>query len=285
MSFAIWKIRAQPCGWLTGDRMTTNVLMKSRIAELSEVERRLWNAFKVAEKEYIPPVFNPYKVSVNLYRLWREGRIRFYEYYPVYGLIAVAFAGGAILGHWWLFVGYLAFLAVSGLYLNKYVKQFAFQKTQIHGLERYSFGVPHLPLLVHGMSRVLSEKRSVGDTARSSEPLTKDALGSIIKLVKGGHEHGEIGYGFDDAIKKWLYAAVVGAISAGYAHAGEVSSGVAKAWKVVAGNWMMTAAVVGFIFGTSVMLHGLFFSPANEKRRKRRYLLALNTIYETWPGE
>jgi len=33
------------------------------------------------------------------------------------------------------------------------------------------------------------------------------------------------------------------------------------------------------------MLHGLFFSPANEKRRKRRYLLALNTIYETWPGE
>jgi len=264
--------------------MTTNVPMKSRIAELSEVERRLWNVFKVAEKEYIPPVFNPFKVSVNLYRLWRDGRIRFYEFYPVYGLIAVALAGGAVLGHWWLFVGYFGFLAISAFYLNKYVKQFAFQKTQIHGLDRYSFGVPHLPLLVHGMSRVLSEK-SVGNTARPSEPLTKEALGSIVKLVKGGHEHGEIGYGFDDAIKKWLYAAVVGAISTGYAHAAEVSSAFAKAWKVVVGNWMMIAAVVAFIFGTSVMLHGLFFSPANEKRRKRRYLLAFSTIYETWFGE
>ncbi|MDP9123197.1 MAG: hypothetical protein M3N82_01105 [Pseudomonadota bacterium] len=74
-------------------------------------------------------------------------------------------------------------------------------------------------------------------------------------------------------------------ISAGYAHAAEVSSGVAKVWKVVAGNWMMTAAGTASIFLISMMLHGLFFSPANEKRRKRRYLLALNTIHETWPGE
>lgn len=264
--------------------MTTNVPMKSRIAELSEVERQLWNAFKVSEKEYIPPALNPWKVSVNLYGLWRQGRLRFYEFYPVYGLLAVACAAAAIMGHWLLFVGYFGFLAVSAFYLSKYVRQFAFQKTQIHGLARYSFGVPHLPLLVHGMTQVLGE-RPAGESASSSGPLTKDSLGSIIKLVKGGHEHGEIGYGFGDALKKWLYAAVVGAVSAAYAHAAEVTSGATKAWTVVAGNWKMTFAVAALIFGVGVMLHGLFFSPANEKRRKRRYLLALNTIYETWPGE
>ncbi len=264
--------------------MTTNPPVKSRIAELSAVERRLWNAFEVAEKEYIPPVFKPLKVGVNLYSLWRQGRLRFYELYPVYGLLAVACAVAAIMDHWLLFAGYLGFLALSTFYLSKYVKQFAFQKTQIHGLDRYSFGVPHLPLLVHGMTLVLGERR-IGEFVTSAGPLTKDALGSIIKLVKGGHEHGEIGYGLGDALKKWLYAAVVGAVSAAYAHAAEVSTDAAQAWTVVAGNWKMTVAGVAVILSLGVVFHGLFFWPANEKRRKRRYLMALTIIYETWPGE
>lgn len=258
--------------------MTTNPPLKSRISELSAMERRLWTAFKDAEKEYIPPAFNPWKVGVTFHRLWRQKFLRFHECYPLYGLFAIACAMAAIFGRPLFFLGYLGFLAVSGFYINKYVEQFAFQKTRIQGLERSSFGVSHLALLVHGMTRLLEEGK-----AGAAVP-TRDALASIIKLVKVGHEHGEIGYGFGDAAKKWFYGAVIGAASAAYAHAAEVSGIAAKVWRVIAGNWTASVAVAVLIFGAAIAFYGLFFSAANEKRRKRRYLLALNTIHETWPS-
>ncbi len=158
--------------------MANLVPMQSRLGELSALETNLWRAFKGAEAKYIPPSLNPWSVTANFLRLRRQGYLRLYEFYPLYGLVAISAATAAVRGIHWMFVVYIAALLPMFVFLGKYVKQFAFEKTNLLGLDRCSFGVANLPLLVYGMAKIVSEKSEpVKDIAPA--PLTKENLASV----------------------------------------------------------------------------------------------------------
>lgn len=166
--------------------MTVGNAIQARIGGLGELENSLWHSFKAAEDNYVPSIFNPWKVTRNFVQLRRLGHLKLYEFYPVYALIAVVFAGTAVIGRQhWLLLAYLVSLMPAVVFLSRYTKQFAFQKTNMLGLDRVSFGVAHLPLLVYGVMRTHEASR---DTVlgRRAAALTKTNLSSVIKLVKGG---------------------------------------------------------------------------------------------------
>lgn len=258
--------------------------MQLRLSGLSALDKRLWTAFKLAEKKFVPAVFNPVLVTSNLMSLRRHGYLRWFEFYPIYATLAGASAVLAVFGHPWMFVWYIAALALMFVFLSKYVKRFAFEKTNVLGLVTYSFGVPHLPLLVYGISRNLEEAGELSDGVDPA-PYTKENLASVIKLVKGGHEHGEIGYGFDDVLKKWLYGSIASVFLLAFNKADEIVPAAVKLRHAFTGDavfWAMAAIVVA---SAAYLIYRLVFSPANVKRRNRRYLLAMNVIHETWAGE
>lgn len=166
--------------------MNVGNLIQARIGGLSELENSLWRSFKAAEDNYVPSVFNPWKVARNFVQLRRLGYLKLYEFYPVYALIAMVFAGTAVIGRQhWLLLAYLVALVPAVVFLSRYSKQFAFQKTNMLGLDRVSFGVAHLPLLLYGVMRAHETSQ---DTVLGRRPaaLTKSNLSSVIKLVKGG---------------------------------------------------------------------------------------------------
>ncbi|MCV2438168.1 hypothetical protein LNV28_07645 [Paucibacter sp. DJ2R-2] len=263
--------------------MMSNLMpIQSRLRGLSALETNLWKAFKGAEEKYIPSTLNPWSVTANFLRLRRQGYLRLYEFYPLYGVIAISAATAAVRGNHWMFAVYIAALLPMFVFLGKYIKQFAFEKTNILGLDRLSFGVANLPLLVYGMARIVSEKlEPVKDVVPA--PLTKENLASIAKLVKGGHEHGEVGYGLDDVLRKWVFGGIASAAVYASTKAGEVAPLVDKLRHLAANDAGISAAAVTLCFVGTYFLYQLIFSPANEKRRRRRYLLALNAMQESLP--
>lgn len=262
--------------------MANLVPMQSRLGELSALETNLWRAFKGAEAKYIPPSLNPWSVTANFLRLRRQGYLRLYEFYPLYGVVAISAATAAVRGIHWMFVVYIAALLPMFVFLGKYVKQFAFEKTNMLGLDRCSFGVANLPLLVYGMAKLVSEKSEpVKDIAPA--PLTKENLASVAKLVKGGHEHGEVGYGLDDVVRKWVFGGVASAVVYASTKAGEVAPVFERLRQLAVTDARFSAAAVTICFVAAYLLYQLIFSPANDKRRKRRYLLAINAMQESLP--
>lgn len=264
--------------------MSTLKPMQSRLGELSTLENKLWRAFKRAEAEYVPPVFNPWTVTQNFLRLRRHGYLRWYEFYPIYALVGVTAGVDAVFVHRWLFAVYIVSLVPLFVFLSRYVKQFAFEKTNMLGLDRYSFGVPHLPLLVYGMAKHVAESTETEKDFAPALP-TKENLAAVAKLIKGGHEHGEIGYGFNDAAKKWLFGGVASALVFASTKTNEVAPTAQKIWHLALTDPRFSAGAI--LIGTvaASFLYQVVFSAANDKRRKRRYLLAINVMQEAQSAE
>lgn len=265
--------------------MSKAASLQSKLTELRLLEQSIWKAFKHAEKKDLPPAFEPVSVSATFYRLWKLKRLRFYEFYPFYGLLAVASGIYAVLGPKWMLAVYVILLFPTFIFLRRYVQQFAFDKTKQLGLDEYAFGVPNLPLLVHGTWLRMEEEVKKIPSAGAEVLPTKEHLASIMKLVKCGHEHGDVGYGFDDAARRWVYAGIAGAFTFAVTRAKEVSPMLDGVWKLVVSGGRVSFGLAVIAFVVVWTLYTLMISPANEKRRKRRYLLVLTALHESWPRD
>lgn len=258
--------------------------LQSNLTELRALDQSLWKAFKHAEKKDLPPAFEPFSVTATFYRLWKLKRLRPYEFYPAYGLLAVAAGIYGVWGPKWMLAIYLVMLLPTFIFLRRYVKQFAFEKTKQLGLAEYAFGVPNLPLLVNGTLLRFEEEVKKLHAAVPARP-TKERLASILKLAKSGHEHGDVGYGFDDAARRWVYTGVAFAATSAVTRANEASNVMDGVWKLAMSNGRMSIGLAAMATIALLLLYSLMISPTNEKRRKRRYLLVLTALHESWPAD
>lgn len=254
----------------------------SQVAALGALENRLWRAFKKAEAQYIPSRLNIFKVSANFADLRRKGHLKLHEYYPIYGAASFGFAFLAVENNsFWYFLGYVLTFSLTLLLMSKYERKFAWAATQVHGLERYAFGVDSLPLLVFGIRRIFPELPSdKGD--RAAAPLTKENLASVLKLAKCGHEHGEFSYGIGEWLKRLLFGGVSTFVVYLFSSTKEATQLFEQVSSAFAAKPALAAVLGVFALGLGLLTFEFLFGPVNEKRRKRRYLLALNTIHETW---
>lgn len=262
--------------------MSKILLLQSNLMELRTLEQGLWKAFKHAEKKDLPPALEPVSVMVTFHRLWKLKRLRAYEFYPFYGLLAVAAGVYGIWGPKWMLAIYMLLLIPTFVFMRRYVQQFAFEKTKQLGLDEYAFGVPNLPLLVNGTMARLEEDAKRSSPSNQIHP-TKERLASILKLVKCGHEHGDVGYGFDDAARRWVYAGVAAAFTFAVTRAHEASTMLDSAWRLALSGGRVSIGLAALAFIVVMVLYSLMISPANDKRRKRRYLLVLTAMHESWP--
>lgn len=258
--------------------------LQSNLMELRTLEQGLWKAFKHAEKKDLPPALEPVSVMVTFYRLWKLKRLRAYEFYPVYGLLAVAAGAYGIWGPKWMVGVYMLLLIPTFVFMRRYVQQFAFEKTKQLGLDESAFGVPNLPLLVNGTMARIEEDAKRSSPTNQIHP-TKERLAAILKLVKCGHEHGDVGYGFDDAARRWIYAGVAAAFTFAVTRAKEASNMLDSAWTLALSGGRTSVGLAALALIVVRLLYTLMISPANEKRRKRRYLLVLTAMHESWPAE
>jgi hypothetical protein len=104
----------------------------------------------------------------------------------------------------------------------------------------------------------------------------------LVKLVKAGHEHGEVSYGFDERVRKMLFGSIVPLSVFLSTNGAQATKFLNAAMKLAVQDWRFAGMLVLFMSLAVYYTYGLIFWSTNAKRRKRRYLLALNTIHETW---
>lgn len=58
-----------------------------------------------------------------------------------------------------------------------------------------------------------------------------------------------------------------------------------SAWRLALSGGRVSFGLAALTFIVVMVLYTLMISPANDKRRKRRYLLALTALHESWTAE
>jgi len=256
---------------------------RSQIVGLSDLERALSRSFGQAEREHLPPAFWPWAVLPACWTLARAGKLKFYEWHPIYVMLAAACAVMTIVGRsFWYFIPYLVFLIVMFICHRRYVERFIFLRTQCLGLERIGFNVDYLPLLVIGTMTDFA--RCEDKAAKRDEPVafTRENVASVIKLAKSGHEYSEIAFGASEVFRRSLLGGIAAAVAYVAANFADVTPWVAKGLELASREHVFAAMLAAFCGAFVLMLYGWFFGEASAKRQRRRYLLVLNMIHERW---
>lgn len=256
---------------------------RSQIVGLSELERGLWTSFGRAEREHLPPAFKPWAVLKACWTLHRAGKLKFYEWHPIYGVLAAACVAMTIVGRsLWFFFPYLVFLTLMFICHSRYVERFIFLRTQCLGLERFGFNVDYLPLLVIGTMTNYAGREA--KSAKGGEPVafTRENVASVIKLAKSGHEYSEIAFGASEVFRRSFLGGIAAAGAYAIANFAQMTAVVAKGLELASREYVFAALLVAFCGALVLMLHSWFFGEASAKRQRRRYLLVLNMIHEGW---
>ncbi|HEX6705288.1 MAG TPA: hypothetical protein VF169_11060 [Albitalea sp.] len=246
--------------------------LQSSVRDLAALEKKLWDAFRRAERMYTPPTLRLVAAFRCAWDLRKRGLLSATRFYPLYATLAFLFAIAAPLsGYLWLLLPYLFFLAWAFYALHGYAT--AIDKTKDANYVSHGFGVSNLALLVLGVMEV----------ARATDvSFRKEQLAAIIKLVKSSQDHGEVSWGLADMIKRTLWSGLFGVLVFLVANAATVSTYVDKLARATTRSLGLLALIVAVSLTLVYCLYDLVFAQVNEKRRKKKYLLMLNIIHEGW---
>ncbi len=271
--------------WPEGrEKMNDPVL--AHVSKLKDIEDALRYAYTQAEKSYRPQVLNLWRMMEAHIDLWRAKRLRIYEFFPLYWVLS--FGAGAVAvgsGRPWLLAVYALTLLPAIFCSHKYVEQFTSHRSKVDGLPRSAFGIPNLPLIVHGFLQIYPDPL-FWRRGRAPSPLTRDTLGAIIKLIKLSHEHNEISHGVTEWARKWVFGVPLGVMTYAVVHSSEFNRGAEQLFAFVSQHHRASITIAALLVPAAVyIVQYLVFTSVAEKKTRRRYLLALNALHECWSPE
>lgn len=262
-----------------------NHLLK-QLVQLAEIERGLWLAFQHAETQaYV----KPYQM-IKLFQMRRHitaSKNILIKQHPLLVLLAGL---SAILVPAFTDIKSIAFVigvtVYSGLLLSamltrdRFIEIYSKSVLRSERLVDQAFGIDKVSLLVF----TSFEKDSFPKNLHHGQ------IGKLIKLVKAGQDHQSISYGYQEFARKALIAALFALPITGWSLLQGENKGLSEVKRIAVSAYnnnpnshafLVTIALL-LLLAISVIIYSLAFGDQKRERQKKRYLLWLNLLYESW---
>lgn len=246
--------------------------LNKKLTDLAALEKLLWDAFIQSEKEYTPSPLCLRSTFQKTRKLNKAKILEWYYNYPILLLVAISFALGSLFYNW-LLVGYLVVLFFAFTARDRFMHAFAVEKLGTQSYTNYGFGLQNLSLAAVGVLKL----RDTGGVK-----LTKESIGSIVKIVKSSHEHSEVSYGIGDQLKKSLFATPIPVVYYLLENHATLVSFATGGIQYLKNNLFAAAFIICLILGALLFCYELLLGQTRTKRRKRKYILLLNIIAESF---
>lgn len=268
-----------------GDEMASFGSLLNKLRKLSEYEHKLLRAFDEAEKDSALPSFFTLdfkKMHNYSWPLCKRGQLKWY-FSPV--LATSILYIGIIIAYYVI----ISSLKESSPPILSYLLSIIFitvlmawtlkSEQKAHHLHTrsvlnseeyaaYSFGIKNSALMAHYFLQKCKEHN-----------LKKNDISAIIKIVKCSHEHEDVSFGIADHFKKLLFGSVIAIPLFVSQNQGDIGLLFNKIPKI-------DAFGVGYILFLCIystyLIYSLIFLSVKKKKRRKRYILVLNLIHESW---
>lgn len=253
--------------------MTNVNYLAKNLDELAELDKETWKAFRKSQHDYMPPMFNPFRALSTTAYLVQKGYLKLWQNYFVLLTFSIISAIFSLIASLWLLAPYSLFIALAAVARNKYVEAYATEKLNRTGIVRQAFGVATPSLATAGVLDIMKS---------SGQRLTKDTVGSLIKLNKSSQEYEDVSFGILETLKKAAYGLPF-ALALWWSentqaiarYKNVIDSAIVKVW------WLQIFGLILF-FCIVASFYNLILADTIMRREKRKYLLVLNMIYESY---
>ncbi|GAC1607420.1 MAG: hypothetical protein NVS3B3_10250 [Aquirhabdus sp.] len=257
--------------------MANSGQLDKNLQELAKLEKILWDAFKESEKEYLPPFFNLKKSIPTAFTLMKRGYLKKWHCSPCFFFGAIISALFTVTSTHWFLIPYIFLLALSIFTKSKYIDAYTSEKLKTSQYAKHGFGLENLSLTVAGVMHL--KKTGAGK-------LSAGKIAVIAKIVKASLEFGDVSFGLAEYLKKSLYAAPLAFIVwfQNNPHIGNDIDAFISGFQKAKFSFQVTIIIIALYF---LLVGGLFcyeltFGQTITKRQKKKYLLILNVISESF---
>lgn len=262
---------------------TNNILLS--LFEIVELHNILYEAFLIAEKESNVSVFNVRK-QFRIWRSLKNNKLDLSRNYPWFQILASIAALIAPLTHGSLNIAALIFYTGSIFFTIKYrgafLEQYSYHETGSNDIVNKAFGIDQISLHIFNLFD--------GYISNNNSKLDHKKLKSVINLVKSGHDYEAIRYGYDEHFRKLFFVGLFSLPLSGplffYHYHTEIFLYLSEVIHYLESKPLVFAMFVVFILTISIPMSLLIYSFAYgdkaAEKRKRRYLLLLTILKETY---
>jgi hypothetical protein len=243
------------------------------LSELAQFEKSLWDAFKKSEKDFLPPTLNPVKSWSAVSALISEQLLELRYHYPFYLAVSVLSALLAAFFSYWFLIPYSAFFWFAMRSRARFVEAYAKKMLGHSEFETFAFGIGQPSLIVAGMVQL----RETGQGQ-----LTQDAVQSILKILKASTDFSDISIGIADALKKFLFSLPFILAAWIFSNTDTFNKYATAVHDVAVKNWPVALFLAFIVLAVLFIAYDLVLGQTLSRRRRKKYVLALTLIAESF---
>ncbi len=267
--------------------MASNNDLLNSLDEMARLEKAIWKSFKKAESESF---INPWNFRKQLEVrkslpgttpwFWRN-----YPFWPILALISafiVIFANPTTISFGTLsYIPYMAFILLGVVSRDKFIKAYSQLQLKQKNFTDHAFGIDNLSLRIFD---------TLNFHKKSGEKLTKNDIASLIKIVKASQDYQSMSFGYYDYLRKTIIGLIVSSPVTGsyflYTHRKEVPQYLIKLDDYASlHHWFSAGPIIIsliLLFAMLGLTYTLVFHEPKIDMQKKRYLLILNILHESW---
>ncbi len=291
--------------------------MTTKLTELVMLDKQLQYALTLSEKEYAPPAFGRRGFRVTD-ELVGKGLLARYENYPLFTWLTFICALASLMPGC---MGFLALYTLLFLFAvtarRKFLQAYVADKMGAMSHPSEGFQLKYPALLAKGLIDNLHRKREPTNGERIAERITdavtwlkswiarddskpeldarqitkpeaaitlsKEALGSLTKIIKAEQEYGDVGFGIAAWVRGSAYGGVIVAVRWISKHQDQFFGAVKSLWTTLSNTPPMVISIILVLALLIFPAWSLIFSDVPQRMRKKRYLLILNILCESYP--
>lgn len=253
--------------------MTNKNHLVTNLEEMAALDKALWRAYRDSLASGLPPIMNPLRAFPAVEKLRKSGLLKWWQHYYAALIGALAFAIAGLFLSYWLLIGYAGLLYFAANFRSKYIEAYAFESIGRPEISKHAFGLETPSLLAAGIMEALR-----GDRVKI-DALTLD---SVIKLNKAAHEFEDVAFGVSDTVRKGLIGAPYALALWLFSTTVPIGEYLGQAQEALIKQPLVLSILIVFLSGFALLTYQLAFAGLVTKRDKKRYLLALNILKESY---
>lgn len=253
--------------------MTNTQHLVGKLESVAELDKALWSAYRQSLVSRLPPFLNLLRVHRIHQELCGKKLLRWWQHYYAFMVGALLCGISSLFVSYWLLIGYAVLLFSSAKLRSKFVEAYAHAQIGRPNISKHSFGLQTPSLLVAGVMDALRDERIKIDST---------TLESVIKLNKATHEFEDIAFGVSDAIRKGAIGAPLALALWLFSTAIPIGLYLGKVQDILLKQPLLAGILIIFLLGFAFLAYQLAFSGVVTKRDRKRYLLVLNLLRESF---
>lgn len=265
--------------------------MHQNLERLAFIDKAAWESFKKVKVEKGP---SPFRVVVafkvisfskslswwrfwNIYLVWLALSLPF-GYFALYSKsLNIAVACGAIS---FIFFGF--FFKTWGKYEKEY---YLYNCGKVDPLV-FAFGTDNASDFLKSFEKIFMEKIMAEVWRLQSQPIKTKDFDGLIKLNKAAQDKDEVNLGIGETIKKAFYGALLVALVTfkfeGFLSVFATYTTFVEKLKFAQFSLFGWFCILVVLLSSIFLIYDIFVGQTSTKRRKKKYLLLLNILKETW---